>query len=133
MDFSIETSYIQAKNIGVLRVSGSPSTKQEVDGIVNKATSIWLNDRHKVYSITDLTQMDFTKFEMLNYYQQQIMPLMKGRTALSVIVTTTATMDVLARMFNIISGSHLPVVNSMDEAMALIEKEQAISGIFPSI
>lgn len=133
MSFSIETSYNQAKNIGILKVTGAPSTKGEVDEIVTKAASIWLNDKHKVYSITDLAQMDFTKFEMLSYYQQQIMPLMKGRTAMSIVVTTSASMDVLARMFNIISGSHLPVVSSMEEAIGMIEKEQVVSGVYPSI
>lgn len=133
MSFNVETSYNPETNVGIMKLIGSPSSHQDIDVAVEKAAKAWVHNKHKTYALTDLTELDFTKFEIMSYYERQIAPIVNGKVVFSVIVTTKTSMDILSRTYNVISGRHLPIVHSYEDAMALIVKEQQKLGVFPPL
>ena len=133
MNFKVESSYNPETNIGILKLIGSPVSHQEIDVAVENAAKVWAHDKHKTYALTDLTELDFTKFEIMSYYERQVAPLVNGKLAFSVVVSTKTSMDILSRAYNVISGRQLPIVHNHEDAMALITKEQQKLGVFPAL
>ena len=133
MDFKVESSYNPETNIGILKLIGSPISHQEIDVAVENAAKVWAHDKNKTYALTDLTELDFTKFEIMSYYERQVAPFVNGKLAFSVVVSTKTSMDILSRAYNVISGRQLPIVHNHEDAMALITKEQQKLGVFPAL
>ena len=129
MPFDLQSEYDAPNNICIVKLLGSPETIDDVDKLVEATAKLWTKD-HKVYSITDISKLDFTKFILIDTYQKKIMPYIKERVVMGVSVSPSAVAGMATRMFNIVSGSHIVVTKSIEEAYEAIKKQQATSGVF---
>ncbi len=129
MPIELQTEYDAANNICIVKILGSPETVEDIDKLVETTAKLWTKD-HKVYSITDISKLDFTKFLLIDSYQKKIMPFIKEKVVMGVSVSPSTVAGMATRMFNIVSGSHIVIAKSIEEAYEAIKKEQKTSGAF---
>ncbi|MBP7732351.1 MAG: hypothetical protein KA140_01120 [Caldisericia bacterium] len=129
MPFDLQSEYDAPNNICIVKLLGSPETIDDIEKLVELTAKLWTKD-HKVYSITDISKLDFAKFLLIDTYQKKIMPYIKEKVVMGVSVSPHAVAGMATRMFNIVSGSHIVVTKSIEEAYEAIKKQQATSGVF---
>jgi hypothetical protein len=129
MAFEVQTEYDSTNNIGIVRLVGSPQTEDDVNRIVEAATKTWTKS-HKVYAITDLSQLDFAKLSVIDEYQKKISPISKEKVVMSVSVSSSILADRAAKMFNTMGHRSIVFAKSMEEAHEIVKSQQNSLGVF---
>lgn len=129
MALNVSTEYDSQNNICIVRMVGSPESNADVDSLISETMKVCTRD-HKVYTITDISKLDLTKFEFLDSYQKRIKPFSNERIAFAVSLCTKTFAGIATRMFNIITGLNVKVAKTQEEAFEIIKKEQQSSGVF---
>lgn len=129
MAIELQTEYDASNNICIVKIIGSPENDDDVNKLVETTAKLWTRE-HKVYSITDISKLDFTKFLLIDSYQKKILPAIKEKVVMGVSVSPSTVAGMATRMFNIVSGSHIVIAKSIEEAYEAIKKQQLTSGVF---
>ena len=129
MGFDVQTEYDTQNNICIVRMIGSPENDVDIDKLVDISTKLWTKP-YKVYSISDISKLDFAKFALIDSYQKKVAPIIKEKVVFGVSISSSILADRAAKMFNIVGGTHLVFVASLEAAYEAIKKQQAISGVF---
>ena len=129
MGFEVQTEYDTLNNICIVRMIGSPENDADIDKLVDVSAKLWTKP-YKVYSISDISKLDFAKFALIDSYQKKVAPVIKEKVVFGVSISSSILADRAAKMFNIVGGTHLVFVSSLEAAYETIKKQQATSGVF---
>lgn len=129
MNFNVNSRYSSATNTAYLTISGSPETDDEIGLIMAEAQKSLFQPNTLTYLVTDLTNVDLANIEIINKFQRGIGPIVSKNVAFSVVVASSSKSESVSRIFNIFSGRHLPIVQSLEQAESLIAREQEKSGV----
>lgn len=132
--FEVETEFNKEKNLSVIKFINTPQTREDVEYGIEKFIPMWKGDGiHKNWNISDVRGMGMAPPKLVIYYNKLAKPYIKKYLEDYVVIAGSTLEKVATRLFNVFMGERHSVVNSMEEAMEIIEKWQKEKGVFPSL
>jgi hypothetical protein len=130
MTFVVNGDYDPKTNIATLEYVGKPTNRYEIDLAFESQMEIWGQRNCKVYVITDVTKAEQGNYPLMAHLVGKLKVPRKKYAIISVIVANSIPSKFSAKLYEVISGQKLIVVENMEEALRVVKKEQEKRGVF---